>query len=247
MIDLATARTALTDEMGRSDAILSDADWSRPTRLAGWSIGDLARHLVGGRRMQTAAWRTLAGGPATDDGEVGDEDDAVREALASSAAALLDTLARTRDEQLGELLTMPYGTMPAAFVLLLAVMEAGTHASDLAAAVGRSDTLSAVVTDAAVGAIAPSLPLLAASGEGAPAEPVTIVLAGEGAFEIAVSGGGSEGWALLETTPARPTTTIAGSASDVVLFALGRRAASDLRVDGDLNGAERFKAWFPGP
>jgi uncharacterized protein (TIGR03083 family) len=250
MIDRTTARTSIDEETARSVGLLRGLpDWGAPTRLAGWTVGDLARHLVGGQAMQADAWRHLAAGDATTTATAPDvtaaEPTTVTDAIVAANAALGAALEAVSDEQVAEgVCAMPYGTLPAFFVLLLATMEAGVHRSDLSAAVGEDDTLSPTTIAAAAAVLGGALPMLGAAGDGSAAAGTSVVLRAPGLDLAAVRN--DEGWSV-EAAPAEPTTTISGSASDVLLFALGRRPASSLEVAGDAAGAERFKSWFPGP
>jgi uncharacterized protein (TIGR03083 family) len=250
MIDLTTGRKSIDEETARSVALLRDApDWSVPTRLPGWSIGDLAAHLVGGQTLQADAWRHVAAGDAASMASSREltvsEREAVTEAIVAANAELGDALDAVSDDDVANrLCTMPYGTLPASFVLLLAAMEAGVHRSDLAAAVGADDTLSDATIEAATGVLGAALPMLGAAGDGSAPTGTSLVLRAPG-LDLGVVRG-EAGWSV-EPAPEQPTTTIGGSASDVVLFALGRRDAAAMDVTGDREGAEQFKVWFPGP
>jgi uncharacterized protein (TIGR03083 family) len=249
MIDVKTARKSIDAETARSLELLRTTDWSTPTRLAGWSVADLARHLVGGQAMQASAWRHVAAGDSTTmaaSPELDATDAAAVEAALVAANAELSTAlgAVTDDQSASALCAMPYGTLPAPFVLLLATMEAGVHRSDLAAAAADDDTLSELTIEAATAVLGGALPMLGAAGDGTAAPGTSIALRAPG-FELAALRS-DDGWSV-QPALAEPTTTIVGSASDVVLFALGRRAAASMDVTGDQAGADRFKAWFPGP
>ena len=249
MIDLTTARASIDGETGRSlDLLRRVEDWSGPTRLEGWTIGDLAQHLVFGQALQADAWRRLAAGDpsvAAADEPTVDDRGALLAALVAASADLGEALGAVTDEQVASATcTLPYGTLPAPFVLLIATLEAGVHRSDLSAAAGEDDTLDATTVEAATAVLAGSLPMLAGAGDGSAPAGTSVVLRAPG-IELAALRVG-DGWTVGEA-PAEPTTTIEGTASDVLLFALGRCPASALEVTGDPVGAERFKAWFPGP
>ena len=250
MIDVATGRAAIDAETARSLSMLRGLDdWTTPTRLAGWSVADLARHLVWGQRLQADAWRRVPTGDATaiaSAPEVSSDDRAeVLDALAAANAELSAALAAVTDDQLASAMcAMPYGTLPAPFILQMAAMEAGVHRSDLAAVAGEDDTLVEPVIVAATTVLGGALPLLGASGDGSAPAGTSVVLRAPGLELAAIRGDG--GWSL-GPVPEQPTTTISGEASDVVLFALGRRDPQAMEVRGDPEGAARFKAWFPGP
>ena len=249
MIDVATGRASIDAETTRSlDVLRGIDDWRSPTRLPDWSVGDLARHLVWGQRLQADAWRRVGAGDtgtATASELLATDRSEVLEALIAANGELGAALEKVTDEQAeSALCAMPYGTMPAPFVLLLATMEAGVHRSDLAAAAGLDDALDEKTVDAATTVLGGTLPLLGAAGDGTAPLGTSVLLRAPG-FELAALRG-DDGW-TVGAPPERPSTTIAGSASDIVLFALGRRDASSLDVGGDPAGADRFKAWFPGP
>lgn len=250
MTDVTNARAAIDGEIARSLELLGGIpDWSTPTRLAGWSVADLAGHMAWGQALQADAWRKLAAGDSSTTAgapELSTTDPtAVTAALAAANAELGEALAAVSDDDVAAgVCAMPYGTLPAGFVLLLATMEAGVHRSDLAAAVGEDDGLTDATVAAATAVLGGALPMLGAGGDGTAPEGTSVALQAPGIELVAVRQ--AEGWAVA-APEGPPTTTISGSASDVVLFALGRRPASALQVDGDPVGAERFKAWFPGP
>jgi uncharacterized protein (TIGR03083 family) len=252
MIGIEAARASIDEEVGRMLAMLRAAsDWSVPTRLVGWSVADLARHLVEGQSLQADAWRRLAAGDAgsaTADATDGLDRAATLDAIVARHADLHEALGAVDDEAVAVgACAMPYGTLPAIFVLQLATMEAGVHASDLAAALGEDDTLRKPTVDAGATVLAGALPLLGSAGDGTAPAGASVRLVGGDVDVCVVAAEGGSGWAVVPAPAAGATTTIRGSASDVVLFALGRRGVADVDVVGDPVGAERFKAWFPGP
>lgn len=250
MIDLRTGRGSIDEETAQSVELLRRLDdWGAPTRLTGWSVSDLARHLVWGQRLQADGWRRVAAGDATTIAaapELTSADQAeLVDALVAANAELGEALGAVTDEQAATAVcAMPYGTLPAPFILLLATMEAGVHRSDLAAAAGDDDLLAETTIEAAAAVLGGALPMLGAGGDGTAPSGTSVVLRSPG-LELAALRG-DDGW-TVGPAPADPTTTISGTASDVVLFALGRRAPGSMDVAGNPDGADRFKAWFPGP
>ena len=249
MTDVTTARTSIAGETAKSVALLQAvADPNAPTRLDGWSVADLGRHLAWGQALQADAWRKLgAGDPSVASApEPTATDVATIVATLTFAGADLGTaLAAVSDEQVaGGVCAMPYGTLPAGLVLLLATLEAGVHRSDLAAAVGEDDALAEETVAATTVVLGATLPMLGAAGDGSAPEGMSVALRASGVDLVAVRT--EAGWTVGDGA-GDPTTTISGTPSDVVLFALGRRAAEAMDVDGDPAGASRFKAWFPGP
>jgi uncharacterized protein (TIGR03083 family) len=249
MTDVTTARASIDGETAWSLELLRAIDeWTAPTRLPGWSVADLGAHLAWGQALQADAWRKLAAGdastagapevPATDRG-------AVVDALVAANARLSAALAAVSEEQVASgVCAMPYGSLPAGLVLLLATLEAGVHRSDLAAAAGEDDALADDTVAAAAVVFGATIPMLGAAGDGSAPEGTSVVLRAPGVDLAAVRT--AEGW-VAEAPQGEPTTVVSGSPSDVVLFALGRRGADVMDVVGDRTGAERFKAWFPGP
>ena len=249
MIDVKTGRAVIDEQTARSLDLLDVVDWTTATRLAGWAVADLASHLAWGQGLQADAWRRLAAGDSTTVAAAVAPDDAdkgsVMAAIRSANAALGEALGAVTDEQVATgFCSMPYGTLPAPFVLLLATMEAGVHRSDLAAAAGQDDTLDEVTVEAAAAVIGGALPMLGAAGDGSAPAGTSIVLRAPG-LELTAARG-DDGW-TVGAPLAEATTTITGTTSDVALFALGRRPASAMDVSGDRAGADRFKVWFPGP
>ena len=243
MLDLDQARRAVRREMTTAlDELggLDDDAWARPTRCHGWTIADLAAHLVWGQRLEAQGVEAIATGrtEALDVPPVSvPEARALPMQLAAAHEELWTVLeARTVDD-LSKPAAMPYGPVPLGLFLQVVAMEVGVHHSDLRAALGLPDDLGADVARATAAFLAAFLPALAASG-GRPAEPVRYVLRGR-SFELEWSSG--EG--------AARTVTLSGDDSDLCLFVLGRRTLEEveLTVEGDRALAARFKEFVPGP
>jgi uncharacterized protein (TIGR03083 family) len=226
-----------------------DGSWERPTRLAGWSVADLAAHLALGQQLQAQAWRYLAEGdatPVTAEPAAGSPGQ-VREAIAGAAHALQEALAAAGDDALANVASMPYGPSPGAFLLAVAVMEAGVHRSELAAATGGDDALADDVVGAAFAVLGAFLPVLG-HASAATARPRTAIRLEGPAQSLTIRRGDDGAW-HVDGDPAGGTTTLRGSGSDLALFALGRRASDSagLTGDGDEQVARQFKELFPGP
>src|SRR5438128_9805136 len=74
---MALARTVvsegLMDELGRFEELvrpLSSAQWETPSRCAGWTVGDVARHVVGSMADIAAGRLEGLGSPAVTEREV---------------------------------------------------------------------------------------------------------------------------------------------------------------------------------
>jgi len=211
---------------------VSRADRDQPTRLEGWTVGDLADHVTWGAAMEAEAIRVIAGGAGVDTVE-GD--------LAAAVGAFEQII--DVDVPAETMVTVPAGTVPLAFAAPLFAFEAALHASDLEHALGEDARLRAEELDACAVVIGPMLDLVATMP---PAEPIALDLVGlgEGIRLMARDGVWRRG---VPDRAVGATTTVSGTADDIVLFAAGRVAADALEVSGDRTHAERFKQYFPGP
>ena len=253
-LPLAAVAEAVPREWSRFRSLLSSADgatWSGPTRLAGWTVRDLAVHAVWGVSMEADALRrrrTAAAGRA--EGRTVDEDDDPEEILAALDEArhdLTSEVAALAGEDLDSVVPLPYFDVPLGPFSQILVMEAGTHTDDLAAALGHSAGLAAdvvVATEAYVRAFL----TLGASTEELPASDVILALRGPSVDLTFVHRDGR--WEVADPDgPARAGATVEADDSTVLLFALGRVPVTDPRLSfsGDRMLATRFKTWLPGP
>ncbi len=251
MLSVDEVHRAVRREWGRVLAALEpldDAALAAPTRCTGWTVLDLARHTAWGTSMEADALRrarTGAGGVAQGrDADVGAA--AVRAALREAVDALLHELDRGAVAP-DVPLALPTGAVPALFGLHVFVLEAGVHADDLAAALGRDEPMAPDVVDATAVVLSAALPALAAlAGEGAEAPRSGTVVSVDGpnvALRCAFVDGA---WSAVDGS-VEPTARVAGDDDTSVLrFALGRIPASDTRVHVSAEAAD-FKRWFPGP
>ncbi|MEJ2870894.1 maleylpyruvate isomerase family mycothiol-dependent enzyme [Actinomycetospora sp. OC33-EN08] len=221
---------------------LPDDGWALPTRCAGWSVLDLARHGAWGTSMEADALRRAGAGE--DGSGVGIEPDGGPSAvLAALRASVADLVAALDRPGVGEgSVTIPFGGIPAAFALQVFAMEAGVHADDLAAALGRDGELGADVVTA-TGVVLPAVfPVLAATAGQVTAEGTVVALQGP---TLDLRFGVVDGaWAAVDLAP---TATVRSDSDTALLrFALGRVGADDPALQVD-EGARAFKTWFPGP
>jgi uncharacterized protein (TIGR03083 family) len=247
-LDVTAAERTITREWGGFVDRLRALDgpgWDRPTRLTGWSVRDLVAHTVWGTSMEADAlrrWRTGETDPA--DGRTVDAATAPAELLAeitSSTGALGAELARVVNGDPGRPVPMPYGEMPVALVLQVFVMEAGVHASDLAAAVGDENRLEPDVVTATVPVLAAFLPVFGGAAEEKPAEGTVVALDAPSIdLRLRFTDGA---WSVDRGDS--PAEVISGDDSTLTLFALGRVPATSVR--GPAPARDAFKAWFPGP
>ena len=226
--------------------------WDRPTRLAGWTVEDLARHVHWGVTLEENGLALARdGGPET---AAGSQLQVPREqivpALRIAVAGLVERL-----EELSEPLSggvpMPYGELPMGFALSVFVMEAALHSSDLADAVAAPPGDAAAANCLPEGAHAPAAvvlqafwPVLAAGAADRPPAGTTIRLAGTTTRIEAGYDGASWGPPLGE-----PAVVIEGSDDAVLLYAYGRLPLDEagLTVRGDRDLAVRLKELVPGP
>lgn len=240
----------ISEAAARLRALAAD-QWDRPTRLSGWTIADLGRHLVWGQRLQAEAWdRLLKGSDETADPPPVTTDDPreLVEELVAAHTAFMTVLSRADDEALGRPAPLPYGVIPGAAALLTAMMEAGVHRADVEHALdGDGTTLPEDVARAAAMVVSGWLPAAGAASRVRPPGSTTLVLRGDdGSSPVAVHWDGTM-WQPAEGT--EPTCQISGQTGMVVLFALGRIPPEHpgLTIEGDWELAEDFKRYFPGP
>jgi uncharacterized protein (TIGR03083 family) len=254
-LPLEAVNQAVPREWTAFRALLSSADdaaWSAPTRLAGWAVRDLAVHAVWAASMEADSLRrrrTAAAGRGQGvEVGVGAGADEILAALDTSCDQLAGEVARLEEEDLPSIVPLPYGDLPVATFSQILAMEAGIHADDLAAALGRSRGLAgdvAVATDAFVRTF---LPIVAATAAEAPDPGVAVALRGPTVDLAFVYRNGR--WEVPEPEePLTPTVTVEADDSTVLLFAMGRVPHSDarLRLSGQSALAGRIKAWLPGP
>jgi len=251
-----SALVATTDATDAADgAHGADAAWELPTRLPGWSVADLARHIHWGVTLE-ADGLGLVGTDGTrrahgreHAGPAADLPDAVR-----AAVETLVQRARALPDDAAAVVPMPYGDVPLAVALDVFVMEAAVHRSDLAHALAAAGHPAAglagpgdELTPATVASTAAFLQgwwdVLAT---GAPRPPAGTSIRLEGTSTAVTSRFAAGAWAPFDG-PA--TTTVRGDDSAVLLFALGRIPLDDARLSvvGEGQHAARLKEYLPGP
>lgn len=222
--------------------------WRRPTRLAGWTVADLAVHAVWGVSMEADALRRARTGDAgAAEGrmlQASTEPNVVLDALHEAERSLLDELALVSDADGERPVPMPYGIVPLAGVLPIFVMEAGVHANDLAAAVGADEELAPDVRAATAPVLRIFLPALAAAASERPREGTTVSLDGP---TVSLRFRFADGrWTADDDAPATSAVT-ADDDSTILLYALGRIEPDDRRLNAtDRTVLEAFKRWCPG-
>lgn len=231
-------------------AAFEEADWHRPSRCAGWTVLDLARHTVWGSSMEADALRRARAG----DSEVaqgrtltaGCGPAETLQALRESVAAL--------DSEVGALgpgdgalsCPMPHGATPLPLALDIFVFEAGIHAGDFAAAAGHDRPLTGDVVPVITSVLSLFLPAFTTAAEVRPEPGTSFSLRGE---SLRLDGAWSTTGLHMGDAGAEPTLTVSGTDSDVLLFALGRLDPGSPRlvVEGSAELARDFKTYVPGP
>lgn len=237
---LAAVRRCWTSALELLEGLPDDA-WAGPTRCAGWTVLDLARHAAWGTSMEADALRRSRTGEAGSGVGV-EPTDGVLEALRASVTDLVSELERAGE--LGAAVEIPFGAVPTPFAMQVFTMEAGFHADDLATASGHDEPLGDDVVRATVTVLPPVFPVLAAAaGVAPPADGTVIGLVGT-SFDLRF--GHLDG--AWQAAPDEPlTATVAGSDTAVLRFAMGRAGLDGLAVTGDAEIAAGFKTWFEGP
>jgi len=227
----------------------SEEDWDRPTRLSAWSVRDLAGHIAYGQELEAEAMRRARQGipEAADAPTPGPDQDSILAAIRRNHEQLLAEMDQHTPESLGSAICpMYYGPIPGPLAVNVWAFEAGIHANDLAAALGKDLPLAPDVVQATAAVLGASLPLLATAATTRPASPLAFVLAGD-TIRLDVRYDGAT-W-RPGPGPAEETIRIAGDDTAVLLFALGRIALDHLglAVSGSEEEARRFKDYAPGP
>jgi uncharacterized protein (TIGR03083 family) len=251
-MDAATATHLVRDRWTRFADILSDAGpevWDRPTRLAGWTVEDLARHVHWGMTLESDGL-ALAGsgeGRAAEGTPLEGPREAIVPALRRVSDLLVQRLEVLADPVSGAV-PMPYGDLPMPLALHVFVMEAAVHHSDLADAVpaaeGSGEALQPAARASCAAVFQAFWPVLAAAAPSPPPPGTSIRLAGP----TVVLEGGFDGTAWGPVT-GEPAVVLEGGDDAVLLYAYGRLPfdRAGLTVTGDLEIAVRFKEFVPGP
>lgn len=246
-MDGTAAREVIEREWARFVELVADVAgrgaWGTPTRLAGWAVVDLVRHVHWGMTLEADALARLRSGDGVAAGRDAPEAvDALPEAVDTALRWLSAELAATEELDEGTV-PMPYGAVPLALARQVFVMEAAAHTSDLEHAV-TGDARFAPEATAPTGVVLTAFADALATGAPRPERGTGLLLAGP-TLRLGLGFDG-EHWGPL-TGPA--SAEVRGSDRDLLLFALGRGRLDDLRLEvvGDRAVVERFKALVPGP
>ena len=238
--------TAWTRFAGSLDAAGPDV-WGRPTRLTGWTVEDLARHVHWGTTLEADGLaRAASGRSGPAEGTVLDGPrEEIMPALRRAFAALDRQLELVPEPPAGAV-PMPYGELPMAMALHVFVMEAAVHGSDLADAVDGEggDCLPPAARRSCAVVLEAFWPAFASEAPSTPPPGTTVRLAGptvciEQSFDGTTWGPGT----------GEPSVVVEGSDDAVLLYAYGRLPfeQAGLTVTGDRDLAVRLKEFVPGP
>jgi uncharacterized protein (TIGR03083 family) len=252
MLDLTTCREVVRREIAADLARLErtpEEKWDHPTRLPGWSVRNLARHIAYGQELEAEAMRRAREGipEAADAPTPGSDKGAILAAIRRNHEQLLAEMDQHTPESLASAICpMYYGPVPGPLAVNVWAFEAGVHGNDLAAALGEDLPLARDVVQATAAVLGASLPLLATAATERPASPVAFLLAGDTIrLEVRYDG------ASWQPAPglAEETVRISGDDTALLLFALGRVGLDHpgLAVSGSQEEARRFKDYAPGP
>jgi uncharacterized protein (TIGR03083 family) len=233
--------------------LLESAGWDTPTRLEGWTVEDLARHVHWGMTLEADALELASrGGDAPSAGGSARRAEGVP--FEGAREHLPSALRRARERLLaalaavptgpGTVLPMPYGDVPLGLALQVFVMEAALHRSDLAHAVGADDRLAIGTHAAAATVLQAFWPALAVDAVAVPPPGTGFLLRGTTVRVEAEFDGAA--WAA----PTGPHAVVISGDDDAVLLAGYGRVpveAAQLSVYGDAALARRLKEYVPGP
>lgn len=224
--------------------VSAQAQWSRPTRLDGWDLEALARHLHWGMTLETDGLRLAQGGEGVAAGlPAPDGLDRLHGALGTAHRRLVERLRATAGAD-DATVPMPYGRIPLPVARTIFVMEAGVHRSDVEHAVRGEVMLAPEVVGACARFLQTFAPALAQGAEERPPAGTRVRLLGS-----TVSVGLAFDGRTWTESDDEPTVQLEGSDTHVLLYAYGRLPLADaaLRVTGHPLVADRFKVYVPGP
>ena len=250
-------RAALLELLGG----LEDADWERPTACAGWSVKDVALHILGGDLANIAGRRdgcwALVPGPGEDMGTFIDRINRdwvmaarrlsprlIVEMLADSGPRLFDCLGLLDPMAIGGPVTWA-GPGPAPVWLDVAreYTERWLHQQHVRDAVGRPGQTERRFLAPVIATFVHALPLALEGATAAPGTAVEVDVEGAAGGRWAVVREAT-GWALLAGSPESSTALLRTDADTAWrILTLGMdEAAARLRVQlgGDLGLAGRL-------
>jgi uncharacterized protein (TIGR03083 family) len=255
MFDIATAQSLLPREL---DAIidrsthLAEDQWAVPiSLLPGWTVAALLDHVGRAANQQSEAFENMFAGsaeiPAYPNAEPRPPSDVIAQ-LKAGRDRFVNALQRLDEGHLATMTPLPFGLVPTAVAVQIAVLEYAYHRWDLEHALGNTSfQLPTDVAPHGFEFLGGLLPMLAAAGA-QPDWPLAFQL--QTASGSLVLDAGPDGW---QVTPAPTTDTVCvieGDVADVVLFGMGRVDSHHPKLHiGGCAAAEAtaFKKYFPGP
>lgn len=143
-------------------AATPDSDWSKMTKCDGWTVTDLVRHMVGGARSASVAFR---GGTKEEAIAAGAGDVLGSDPRAAYAASVADHIAAYESLSDPEVVIHhPASDMPASRMLMFRIGDYLLHTWDLAAGLGRNVTLDPEVCAFVYSNLEPMAPMLGKIG-----------------------------------------------------------------------------------
>lgn len=229
---------------------LDDDGWRNPTRCPPWDVRRLAAHIAipaqaltsGLSALRQGSANSIGGQPLADDTPA----DAVLQALRKRRRDLAAALETLTTDEMDAPLPPPEGgglSLPTRALLQLALVEVGIHRSDLAGALGKSDTLDNDVVEA-VAAVVPMW-LIFGAADDTPQQAVRYDFVGD-SVRLGFTFLPGTGWGFDGDAPARCEAVAPDSA--IALFLMGRGDLPEsATVSGDAALIGSFKRWLPGP
>ena len=214
---------------------LRDADPTSATRLPEWDIDALARHVAAVAWQQGEAFHRARVGAthAPSYLEIGSDQ---LERAAAHMRSGIDQL----DASSEPIVPLPFAALPASFAAAVLLIEYGVHLNDLEHALGETTELREPVADAVVELMGAMLPGLASSE---PDRPASFALrTPDATTHVAWRDGSWQSGGEIE-----PDCAIEGSSSDIALFALGRKPASELTSAATGRSPARSRTSSPDP
>jgi uncharacterized protein (TIGR03086 family) len=162
MDDLNVVHRRVLDATGKVVAGIGAEQWNDPTPCEGWSVRELANHVVAGNfwAAELATGKTIEEvGSALDGDVLGDDAAGSYRKSADAAAAAFDA-----PGALDAACAVSYGPVPGSVYAGHRVVDVLVHGWDLAKATGQDTTLDPDLVAACIRIVEPQLEMLQASG-----------------------------------------------------------------------------------
>ncbi len=242
--------TAIIDQLHELDP----ADWNRDVRCAGWTVRELARHVVSASRGQAEGLRRAVVGElelARLDAPSEQSPSQLLAALRTGHDTLMTALGELSGPAMDGLVPLPFGPLPAPVALQIIALEYGFHRNDLSWALEQLEPLGPDIATTLL-EITPGLLSMLSVGTPvrlagqSPDQPVDYLLR---AADSALRASYRQGWTFSdESDLLADTCVISGDNSAIALFIMGRITSTDPNLTvNDQSQAAMFKRYFPGP